>query len=350
MEYVFYFLYKILFVYIRYVAYLNILIVILAKLESHFSLKKESFKIKDGWYATSYIKPPILRTGEQNIRLSDCLFHKYKLLVFNFSYMAVSGVNYIQMLEIFLKKRLAAAIFFYIIGIPRLLLTMLLIFLNFYKKSSYQSFLYDYFEHCSDDRKLFKINNVWYHNGNFDFLKKIIKNLNLQQSSEIELKNKLISYSKQINSLDMKEKSFKAIITDSKTLTKKHTIITNIVKNNNLSIQTDYGKAKNNDFYSKDQVVNKYQSDTKPATLLEQNPNNIIQTSNLEDFKTSKLLLGALHNGYNENLLMDKHVRTANEIEIIMKGINNLVMEYKIKDLEPVNIFIMLNDESFNLN
>ena len=120
----------IFYIYIRYITAVVFVINLMAYWEAYTLIKTPAYRCGSGTYTSRAIYPPIVREVGGDIPLSELLYKKYKLFVFNLSYNKVlyGRFFFLKHLTIYQVVRL---ICMYIIGVNRLTLfiitTMLMI-------------------------------------------------------------------------------------------------------------------------------------------------------------------------------------------------------------------------------
>ena len=321
-----------------------------AKLESYFILNEKSYKLKVG-YANESILPPYIDHTKENTRLSDLIYLKYKLFVFNLMYMKVLNKDNFMYQSLTIKNILKSFIV-YFIGINRFTILLFGMCVNFYKNTNYEDFLLTYFSNTCDHRKLIKINNKWVANNPKSSLKKLLNDLfyctNSNKNYFESYKNDTVSLSSKIKKLDAETKIYQAPFTDKMSSKKTHKIFLEATNNNLLALETDYTKSVNNNNYNKNPIIVQYDGDKKKSTLLEQNPYEISQTTKEHKVKFLSQLFGAHKYGYDINIISNKYNKSIIGVAEIDKDMDIYLNKYGIQ-ISKEDLFKILDTHTLIL-
>lgn len=341
---------SLVFLYFKSICVIFSLVMVSAKLESYFILNEKSYKLKVG-YANESILPPYIDHTKENTRLSDLIYLKYKLFVFNLMYMKVLNKDNFMYQSLTIKNILKSFIV-YFIGINRFTILLFGMCVNFYKNSNYEDFLLTYFSNTCDHRKLIKINNKWVANNPKSSLKKLLNDLfdctNSNKNYFESYKNDTVSLSSKIKKLDAETKMYQAPFTDKMSSKKTHKIFLEATNNNLLALETDYTKSVNNNNYNKNPIIVQYDGDKKKSTLLEQNPDEISQTTKEHKVKFLSQLFGAHKYGYDINIISNKYNKSIIGVAEIDKDMDIYLNKYGIQ-ISKEDLFKILDTHTLIL-
>lgn len=264
----------------------------------------------DGTYSNDFMVPPVINTVSAKTKLSDLLYKKYKILVFDLVYTRVKYGKFYILKQISIKS-LGTTILFYIMGISRILLKTLRILFAFVRGQTTNEILFDIFIYEDYNRKLVRINNVWVANGPRLSLNNLFKNA-------VDVCGNPIVFS------ERETKIFKEIVERvhvststnftyaqfiEKSVTKlPHKIYHEVLKNTQyVGLETGFDRANLNNNYCQVPIINRYDGEKKPSTLLEKPIDGFTQVS--DEIKTSikRQALGAVLYGYNTSALSHKY-------------------------------------------
>lgn len=179
----------ILYIYIRYITAVVLVINLMAYWEAYTLIKTPAYRCKSGTYTSRAIYPPIVHEVGGDIQLSELLYKKYKLFVFNLSYNKVlyGRFFFLKHLTIYQVVRL---ICMYIIGVNRLTLFIITTMLKLIRGKTYNQVLFELFIHPEDSRILLSIDNKWVANGTHELLKKVLYSATNINGDKIKFSNK----------------------------------------------------------------------------------------------------------------------------------------------------------------
>lgn len=295
--------------------------------EAYTLIKTPAYRCGSGTYTSRAIYPPIVREVGGDIPLSELLYKKYKLFVFNLSYNKVlyGRFFFLKHLTIYQVVRL---ICMYIIGVNRLTLFIITTMLKLIRGKTYDQVLFELFIHPEDSRILLSIDNRWVANGPHEFLKRMLNSATNINGDKIKFSNnclielqEIFNKIKQIDNTKMYMAKFTEV-GGSKT---PHEIYPEISTRGKLALQTDLIRSIENHNYNKPVLVNNYQGWKKPSRMLEHNYDDLEQKTKEVMVSVKGIARGALCNGYNNDLVSVQFSKVVSDLDGVYKMIDTVI-------------------------
>jgi len=318
-------------------------------LESYYILKKKSYQVDDGWTNDSLFPPTTTFALECDRILSNLLYKKYKLLVFNITYAKVLYGKW-YFLKFLTIKKIIFFMFRYFTGVNKFVLFMVAVIYKTIIGHTYVDIVYKMFVHPIDNRKLIKINGVWLANGPKDRLSSILSTsleaLGHKPNIKQEFKKDLLKIRRGLCDLDSEAKSYSATFVKNEFTKKPHKVFLEISKDYSVGYETDYKKSIENDNFLKAPIIKKYGGDKKTSVLLQDSIKSFKQRDDIKPVSFLNQISGAWENGYDENILSKKHTNSIIELDKIMLDIKNFNIKYSTKTTEDTMFKIIqgIND------
>lgn len=281
-------------------------------------------------------RPIMFDTTPDDVVIGTILYYAYYNSVFDLTYKKIAlGRKNFWIKQISIKKTLKS-IFFWYVGISRLMLLLALKIIK-YDEKGLENYLVKLFIKPMDDRLILKINNKWEINGKWELFWKTTneKLLGLTSESNLEyIKPSLLKIYNKSLEINSESKTFLATFVNVKTKI-PHNIFPEASKDSKIwAYQTDFQKAYNKDFYNKEPLIHKYDGIKKQSTLLEGRFDEFKQIRKEKITTVTNQFKGALDYGYNDEKLSEKYNDGINELRIIEIEINKLLDEIGIESNE----------------
>lgn len=298
--------------------------IMFAHIESFVFLKKCN---KDG--TNTCIFPPIVSEITPHTRLSELIYKKFDLLVFNILYSRAKYGRF-YMLQNINAIGILTTLVLYLIGVSRLTIVILLFLLKLNKNTTLDEILLNIFSHSYDNRKLVYIDGVWVANGAAEVLKEAFSSATTSTGLKINFtyaqKKKLAELMWSI--VGIKDaRACKLIINPSFNPDIAHRGIIGLTKNDStIAMETCWKKAITFNNYNKVSLINKCDL-AKPTRILLQPEIEIDKKTYIGTVVIKKHLLGAFLHGYNKDHLVDERIEDINRYEKATEGLKVLFAE-----------------------
>jgi hypothetical protein len=128
----------------------------------------------DGTYSNDFMAPPVINTIGAKTKLSDLLYKKYKILVFNLVYTRVKYGKLHTLRQINIKY-VGTITLLYLTGLSKILIKTTQVLFRLVRGHTINDILFDLFQYEDYSRKLVRINNMWVANGPQLTLKNLLK-------------------------------------------------------------------------------------------------------------------------------------------------------------------------------
>jgi hypothetical protein len=139
---------------------------------------------------------------------------------------------------------------------------------------------------------------------------------------------------KRISEINFETSTYSAQFTNIKNK-KTHEVFLEAVKDEKkLAYQTQYQTAYNNNFYNRNNIIQKYKGDKKESTLLEIKAEELIQIATEKKRSAIEQAKGALIYGYNESAISKKYIFTIQEIMDVETEVKQILIENGITNEE----------------
>ena len=295
--------------------------------EAYIIFNKNSFWCGDR-YTNETLYPTLIHSVGNDSQLSELLYKKYQLRVFNIVYSRVKNGKYHIFKQISLNK-ISSTIFFYVTGISRIFSITVYTLLKANTKLTRNHLLCELFLYSTDDRKLIKINNIWVANGNKNTLFKLMNTAKDYKDNKIHFTNNdmqnIINSYNILKSFDVEYYKI-AQFTNKNETQIPHKAVFNITKNKEMvALETSLYKSIAMKHYGKEPIIYKYQGGIKQSTLLQQNVEDIKQISEPKYIPIKKIITGAYTNGYNKDIISNKYKDHINKMDEAHTNIQEII-------------------------
>jgi len=145
----------------------------------------------DGTYSNDFMAPPVINTIGAKTKLSDLLYKKYKILVFNLVYTRVKYGKLHTLRQINIKY-VGTTTLLYLTGLSKILIKTTQVLFRLVRGHTINDILFDLFQYEDYSRKLVRINNMWVANGPQLTLKNLLNRYLWKSSSIFKRGNKNI--------------------------------------------------------------------------------------------------------------------------------------------------------------
>jgi len=343
-----------LYLYIKIVGLLFLIFNLGAYYEAYRIFSKPAFKVGDGWYTNESIYPPIIYEVGSDTNISDLVYKRYKLQVFNLIYQRVEGGKF-NLISFKSVKNMVVLLFYYFIGVSRVLVVTIKILFTIRSESTRNGVLFKLFIHPVDSRKLIRLNGVWIANGPKKKLLGLLGN-NIENNNSFILqsnnkKNTIKELSERIHNIS-NTKYEVALFSDREKSQIPHKVYLEVSCGNNVGLETDYKNSISYKDYNRDVLIRKYTA-VKDSTLLTYNIEELRQLRPETNTTMFSQLLGASINGYNNNSISIKYKNGIVVIDEILNDSKNFIQinALKIKPDEFCKIikeYGIVRDEDLN--
>jgi len=295
----------------------------------------------DGTYSNDFMAPPVINTIGAKTKLSDLLYKKYKILVFNLVYTRVKYGKLHTLRQINIKY-VGTTTLLYLTGLSKILIKTTQVLFRLVRGHTINDILFDLFQYEDYSRKLVRINNMWVANGPQLTLKNLLK-------GAIDIYGNPVVFSRE------EIKTFKEIVEKvhistttkftyaqfiEKGITKlPHKIYHGVLKDDKyVGLETGFERAKINNNYQQTTIINRYDGEKKPSTLLKKPLDDFMQVTEENTTSIKKQALGAVLYGYNPNLISTEYSISIDTLETAHTELRTLI---KAKNLDTdVNLTI----------
>ena len=317
------------YVYIKYTTAVALVINCMACWEAYTLIKTPAYRCSDGTYSSKVLYPPLVQEVGGDIQLSELLYKKYKLLVFNISYNKVLYGRFFFLKHLTTHQIIKLA-FLYLIGINRLTLFVITTIFRLVRGKKYNQVLYELFIHSQDDRILLNLDNKWIANGPKAVLKKILQEATNTSGEKIKFSEHcsktLQEIADRIKTIDNMKMHRAEFIEKGKPRV-WHEVYPEISTKNKLAFQTDVRKARENNNYEKLVMINEYQGPTKPSRMIEHNYEDLKQRTKEIYVSIKPIAVGAIKNGYNPELVSKQFTDVLKELEYVHKLLDMVIAQ-----------------------
>lgn len=358
-----------MFIIIKYLLYLYVKVVVLAfiifntgaNLEAYRIFNKRSFMVDGGWYSNDAIYPPIIDNIGEDTQISDLVYKQYKLLVFNLVYSRVLNGKF-HLIKQISGVKIAKLLLYYLLGVSRVLVVTVSTILKVRSEKTRNGLLFRLFSHPYDTRKLIKINNKWVANGPKKAIGELM-NLNKDKINSTFIlthnnKLALIEISERISVIRNTKFAY-AIFKNNNNPQTAHKLFLEIANGDSVGIETDFKKSITFNDYNRGYIIRKYTiqnyTNIKESTILEQKITNFKQIKEEQEMSMFNQVLGAVVDGYNDELISTKYKHTIEDMKDIFMDVKKLLeyngMEQDTKNVEKIckalNDHKILKEEDF---
>lgn len=211
------------------------------------------------------------------------------------------------------------------------------------KNKKIADIVFIYTHRSLDERRLVKLGGKWTANGKDIIFKKALSlyfdNIPMTTTKYNELSVRMSKTFNHLDEIDKETYKFKAKFTkvgESKTL---HDVYPESTKTgSSVGLATDQTKAQINLNYGKAPLINKFQGEKKPTTLLAQDTRGIVQRSEEKLVSVKNQYTGALENGYNPDLISIKYQEAINGFDDIADVIGKSLQDLGLPKEHSVDI------------
>lgn len=347
------FLISFVILYIKIIAILYAIVLFTINLESENFLNK-SFKIDEKIYASYFVRPLIFSNKPENFGIGTLFYYGYWNLVFDLTYLKILLGRKRFWFKIFSLKKFFFSVFFWYVGVSKLLFRLLIKILKI-NQNSIEDYLFFLFSRPNDDRLIIKINNEWQVNGKtatkvFNEIEEILRN-KISYSQWNSMKIQLYKLTQKMWEISSETQVYSAKFIEINNK-KKHTVFPESSKVEKfLGYQTEYDKACNNQFYNRKPLINKFQGPKKESTLLFANENEFKQITKEEKVNAINHFKGAIADGYDKTIISKNYENSINQILILENEFNNILFENNVNDeklhKDLFELILQINDNSF---
>lgn len=317
---------SLIYLYIKVVSLLFVVFNVSAGIEAYSIFNRPAYKISEGWYTNEALYPPIIYYVGDDTHISDLIYKQYKLLVFNLVYSRILGGRFHLLKKISLMN-IIKVLFYYILGINRVLIVTISTIIKIKPKSTRSDILFKLFSHPVDNRKIIRINNKWVANGVFKFfknVKSVYDGKNQHKIIDVENSNKILKeVSERIRHVE--NTIYKTAYSIDKNHPQiKHKIYIEASTGNSVGMETDYYKAIKNKNYNQQPIITKYYA-VKDSVLLHK---DISSFKNLSAENKNTIIhqaWGAALNGYDQNLISDKYKESITRMVEVRNMLDELI-------------------------
>jgi hypothetical protein len=296
-----------------------------ANLEAYRIFNKPSYMVAEGWYNNDAIYPPIIGEVGDDTQISDLIYKRYKLLVFDLVYSRVLNGRFYLLKQISIINILRI-FFYYLLGVSRVMVITILTIIKVRSENTRNGLLFKLFLHPMDNRKLIKINNKWVANGKHDGIPNIFKMMNtrLRGIGGVDSTSAKIAWEIHDRVGVITSTKYKlAIFINKNEKQIPHKAYPEAATGDNVGLETDFHKSTHNTDYNREVIIRKY-IDKKESTLLLVKATDLKQISKEKEVSVLKQILGAHKYGYNEKIISEKfkeEIEQINEIESLIRSL-----------------------------
>lgn len=287
------------------------------------------------------IRPKIISETSDKMPIGTILYNIYWNKVFNLTYMKIMigqdkfwfkiirSINFIK-----LFKSLILILF----GISKFMIQLWYNIFN-YKEESIELYLTKKFLNPIDDRLIIRINNEWKINGKNEKILEKWKNYLWStrnyshehiESAQTILYLNLLKWEKLTKECIWFNKIQKGMFKDIKKI--PHIYYPGLTKEGKIAYSTDYNKAKKFNNYNKETVIEKFDGEKKESILLQDDISNFIAKGVVKEEPGNKLIMGAIINGYNPDLINYNLNKKIKEFEDVYEDIKKLMISIGIDE------------------
>lgn len=327
------FIISIIWINIKLITVFFVIIFFMINKESNDILNQKEFKINDRFTNFS-LKPITFNTIPEPISIGTMFYYAYFNSVFDVTYAKILFGRKYFWLKQFSIKKIIRSLFFWYIGVSRLAILLIYKVIK-YKDNRFENYLLHVFARPFDDRIIIRMNQKWEVNGGVElFWKKITYTLDTKISiHKLEsIKPAIFKLYKETLELNNESRMFMAKFINIKTKIPHHIFPEAAKESKTWAYQTDFHKAKNNNFYDKDPLIFKYDGLKKKSTLIEENKNEFMQISEEKKTIITNQLKGAVEYGYDKSKLSEKYNKSIEDITEIKLKLSEILTSIDLDD------------------
>ena len=334
-------------IYLRMVVSLLLFVFFLAQIEAFKIFNKPALKLGCGRFLNESLYPETIISVDGGTQISELLYKKYKLLVFNIIYHRVISGGWARQIGI---VTITTSMLYYILGISKVLLSTVSILFSYRKYTDMSSVLLDMFGHASDNRKLIRIGGVWVANGKVDYRNNLIKYISSCGNGRFSLDNvsktqllEISEYFQSINNTKYTMVYFKDIFGGNI----PHKGFVEATNNKDfIGLETDYHKSVFKNFYNKQVLIVQY-NNQKDSTLLYQKLTELQPIKEVKSIILPEQILGLHRYGGNLKLLSQQYLNQYEVYGTGLKQIDDFIINHNLTNADRYKIAEYINKCSF---